>query len=237
MNVVGALQEQLRKDCLYDDTFFDFVLGAIHLVPYVVSFAFLGISIATREIFYTVLSGALWFNTILNYTLTWILADPAPVITCGGKAALPAFFSEHSFFLYVFVVTSYYLYNLRLNSLHIFLLQVWVIMSWVSSVILGYNYKYQVIWGASVGSYAAVVVQIFVYNIIWKNRTKLMQFKIVSAFYRDSIFEPNYKAWLSDAELQKISSEVAMDGSEHRMYITQDEVMNILRIHFGHHNE
>lgn len=190
MDVVEGLRMKLSEDCVYEDTYFDFILGLIHVVPWIITFAMMGISISTRELFYTVTSVVAWIDIILNYALTNVLADPAPLESCGGKTALPAFFTEHAFFMYVYLVMSYFIYNLRLNIIYIFLMQVWVTMAWISSVALGYNATYQIVWGAYVGIAVAIFVHIIIYFVVYKNRKAILESWVAIQFqYIDTIFK------------------------------------------------
>lgn len=189
MDLVQGLRMKLSEDCTYEDTYFDFFLGIIHVVPWIITFAMMGVSITTRELFYAVTSAVAWIDIILNYALTNVLADPAPLESCGGTNALPAFFTEHAFFMYVYLVMAYFLYNLRLNIFYIYLMQVWVTMAWISSVLLGYNAVYQIVWGAYVGIGASIFVHIFVYFVIVKNIDDILA-SSMSIFlgYKDTIF-------------------------------------------------
>jgi len=189
MDVIEGFRMKLERDCDYDDTYFEFILGIIHMVPWVITFAMMGVSITTRELFYTVTSVVSWIDIILNYALTNIFADPAPLVECGGPSALPAFFTEHAYFMYVYLVLSHFMYNLQLNIIHIFLLQVWVTMAWISSVVLGFNSTYQIVAGAYVGTGVAIVVHIVVYFVVWKNRKAIIESRVSAKFrYVDSIF-------------------------------------------------
>lgn len=190
MDVIEGFRMKLARDCAYDDTYFEFILGIIHLVPWIITFAMMGVSIVTRELFYTVTSIVSWIDIILNYVLTNMIAEPAPFENCGGSSALPAFFTEHAFFMFVYLVVAHFVYNLHLNILHIFLLQVWITMAWISSVILGFNSNYQIIAGAYVGTGTAIAVHIFfVYLIVWRNRKKIIRSNLSKRLkYVDSIF-------------------------------------------------
>ena len=166
MNIIEIVRGELRASCEYDDSYFQFFLGMIHLVPWLVSAAFTGVAAYSREIYYPIMTAALWINTILIYALTNVIADPAPISGCGGTGALPALATEHAFFMYIYILIGLHVFSLRVRIFHIFLLQVWASATWIAAVVLGFNSQYQVVWGALIGTAAAAIVNVFVYFIM-----------------------------------------------------------------------
>lgn len=189
MNIVEIVRRDLRESCEYDDSYFQFFLGMIHLVPWLVSAAFTGVAAYSREIYYPIMTAALWLNTILIYALTNVIADPAPIPGCGGTAALPSLPTEHAFFLYVYILIGLHVFGLRVRIFHIFLLQLWASVTWIAAVVLGFNSQYQVVWGALSGTGIATAVNIVVYFVMRSHHTAILDWWVTEwAGYSDETF-------------------------------------------------
>jgi hypothetical protein len=181
-------------------------------VPAAISFFFLGLSWKSREIFYAVTTTLLYIDIILNYALTGVIRDPAPIPGCGGVSASPAFFSEHAFFLYSHLQLSRYLYSYFLKQRFIVALQIWVTWTWISAVTLGYNSVEQAMLGAHVGTAAAAVLHIAVFYIFNEHYDFVMDSYFIEHVLglRDTIFRPPRKGKLTqdqaDAVIVQIKS-------------------------------
>ncbi len=197
MDMVTAIGEHLRKNCDFDNSYFHYALGLTHFVPIFITFIFFGISYYSGEIYFLILSFALALDYALNFILAGVLAEGAPNPLCGGTHANPSFHTEHAFFFYTYLLLSRFFFNLQMNWRDVVLLQLWVQLTWVSSVTLGYNSFEQALGGAYVGSVAAFVVQFIIYSVWRRVEPWLMTHPVVTrAGYSNTIIR------VDEAEMQ-----------------------------------
>lgn len=210
MDIVGAFTDSLQTNCASDGSAYHFMLGIAHFVPGAISFFFLGLSWKSQEIFYAVTTVLLYIDIILNYALTGVIRDPAPIPGCGGVSASPAFFSEHAFFLYSHLQLSRYLYYYYLKQRLIVALQIWVTWTWISAVTLGYNTVEQAMLGAYVGTAAAVVLHVLVFYLFNEHYDAIMKSYIVDTVFdlKDTIFRPPRKGKLTQDQADAVIAQI-----------------------------
>jgi hypothetical protein len=190
MDIDAAITSYLTLNCDYTDSFYNFVLAISLFVPLALTFIFFGISYYTREIYYLSLSFALTFDYIVNFFYTGLYQDPAPRPSCGGSRAYPSFITQHSMFLFTFLILSKQLYFLRLERHALVLLLAWVLTTWIAAIRLGYNSLEQAIIGAFIGQASALVAINALTVCIYFSKTVLLQHDLIRRFYYvDNIFK------------------------------------------------
>jgi len=151
MSLIDGFRENLAENCRYDNSWFEFALGAIQLTPFAFSVGFSFIANANREVYYAVYSGWGWLNIILNYAVSNVVRSPVPLPKCGEPSGLPVLFVEHAYFMLTFLSMSCFRFGLDMGAVHTCLLHIWGTLVWMSCIVLGYNFRYQVVWSAYVG--------------------------------------------------------------------------------------
>lgn len=208
MDLAKAIREDLYLNCKFEDTPYHLLLAFILFVPVALSAIFFGISYYTKELYYLVLSIALALDIFLNFFISGLYFAPAPLPSCGGNRAFPAFKTEHSLFLYMFLVMSRHFFFLKLGDWAVFWLQVWVLLTWIASVELGYNDFKQALVGGVVGAVFAAIVIMFVRLIIGKYRRYFMYRGLLHwVGYHDTIFEMDDTIKLRKHELSLLVNE------------------------------
>ncbi len=190
MDLAKAIKEDLFLNCHFKDTLYHSLLAFILFVPIALSAIFFGISYYTKELYYLVLSIVLVLDIALNFFISGLYFAPAPLPTCGGNRAFPSFKTEHAFFLYIFLIMSRHFFYLKLDGWAVFWLQVWVLLTWVASVELGYNDFKQALVGGVVGASFGFIMVVVVALIIGKYRRYFMYRGLLHwVGYHDTIFD------------------------------------------------
>jgi hypothetical protein len=209
MDLRRAIQEDLYLNCNWEDTPYHWLLAFILFVPVALTAIFFGISWYTKELYYLVLSIVLALDIFLNFFISGLYFAPAPIPTCGGNRAFPSFKTEHSCFLYTFMILSRHFFYLKLDDWAVFWLQVWVLLTWIASVELGYNNFKQALVGAVIGHSFAFVVILIVAPIIAKYRKYFMYRGLLHWMgYHDTIFEIDDTIRLRRHELGYLIKEI-----------------------------
>jgi hypothetical protein len=161
MDVSGAVKAYLIANCNFKDTWFHILLAIILYVPTALIFVFLGVSYYTKQLFYLIMSLALTFDWALNTFISGWVQEAPPMATCGQPRAFPSFMLEHSSFMYSYLMLSNHYFKLHLTTWDVFLLQFWVLLTWIASTELGYNNYRQAIFGALIGHVMAFLFVFF----------------------------------------------------------------------------
>jgi hypothetical protein len=189
MEVKEAIMNHLIENCNFDNTYFHIILGLAHFSPVIVTVVIYTITYYTQEIFHAVMSFWLTVDTLVNYIITDNIVSEAPVPQCGGDHAYPSFQTEHAFFLYTYMTLAYYYYPIKMNTRDVILLQIWVLLTWVSNVTLGYNNFNQAFFGSLLGSGIAVVAHTLTYILFFFERENILEMSVVKTMgYKDTIF-------------------------------------------------
>lgn len=188
--IAGIVADRLSQNCRYTGTYFQFFMGMLHLVPWLISAAFAGIAAWTAELFWPILSAGGIINWVVNYLISIYAMSPAPLPECGGESALPALLAQTAFFYLTYIQMAKMIYKVdRIHKFHIFLLQEWATLAWASSIILGFNDMYQVVWGAIVGVATGFGFTVCVFLVVTTFYDEIMH--IAEKFkYEDTIFAP-----------------------------------------------
>lgn len=205
MDVSKAVKAYLTLNCNYEDSFYNFILAIALFVPLALTFTFFGISYYTREIYYLTLSLALAFDYFINFFFTGLFLDPAPNPTCGGSQAYPSFLTQHSMFLYTFLLMSRQLFYLKLQRHDVMFLQIWVLMTWVAALRLGYNNIEQAVIGAFIGQAFGLVAVTIVSVIVAYTREYIISYNILQrAYYIDNIYKMHEKKTITKQTLKTL---------------------------------
>jgi hypothetical protein len=189
MDVSGAIRAYLISNCHYDDSWHHILLAFILFVPTALTFVFFGVSYYTKQVFWLIMSFALAIDWGFNTLISGWAQEAAPVPTCGGPRAFPSFMMEHSAFMYNYLMISDHFFALNLTWWDVTWLQVWILLTWIASIELGYNNFRQALVGNLIGqvlSFLAVgLIRTFIYPFRrYMLRTGLLHF----IGYRDTIF-------------------------------------------------
>lgn len=205
MDVTGAIKAYLTLNCDYKDSFYNFILAIALFVPLALTFTFFGISYYTREIYYLTLSLALAFDYFINFFFTGLFLDPAPNPTCGGSQAYPSFLTQHSMFLYTFLLMSRQLFYLKLERHDVMFLQIWVLMTWVAALRLGYNNIEQAVIGAFIGQAFGLVAVTIVSLVVFYSREYIIYYNILQrTYYIDNIYKMHEKKTITKQKLSTL---------------------------------
>jgi hypothetical protein len=214
MDVSGAIKAYLIDNCNFNDSWYNIFLAFILYVPSILTFAFFGISYYTRQVFWLFTSLALAIDWAFNLLISNWTLEPAPVPTCGGPRAFPSFMTEHSAFMYTYLLMSNHYFNLNLTEWDIFLLQVWVLLTWIASVQLGYNNYKQALIGGVIGHFMAFFF-VFICNFFIRAFRNYMLHKGVLHFfgYRDTIYvSSDLTIVITETDLDKLK-QIIMEGN------------------------
>jgi len=190
MDVGGAIKEYLINNCNFEDSWYHMFLAFILFVPTALTFVFFGVSYYTRQVFWLFMSFSLTIDWAFNLLISGWAPESSPVPTCGGPRAFPSFMLEHSSFMYTYLIASNHFFNLNMTEWDIFLLQVWVLLTWIASVELGYNSFKQALFGAVIGHFMAFFFVLIINFFIRPFRNYMLRKGILHLVgYRDTIFE------------------------------------------------
>jgi len=192
MDVTGAVKAYLIDNCNFEDSWYHILLAFILFVPTALTFVFFGVSYYTRQVFWLFMSFALAIDWGFNYLISGWSQDPAPIPTCGGPRAFPSFMLEHSSFLYNYLMVSDFFFAVNLTWWDILLLQIWILLTWIASIELGYNNFRQALVGALIGHFLAFFTVCLIRMFIHPFRSYMLRTGLLHMIgYRDTIFANN----------------------------------------------
>jgi hypothetical protein len=209
MDLAEAIKQDLLTNCNFNDSYRYWFYAMVLFVPVGLTFVFFGISYYTKELYYFVLSCVLALDIFLNFFVSGLYFESAPLPQCGGSRAFPAFKTEHSTFLYNFMMLSNFFFLLKLDEWAVFWLQVWVLTTWIASVELGYNNFRQALVGAIIGQAFSFFLIVLVAAVMKRYRKYFVHNGIMHWLgYHDTIFENDETIRVRKHELYIIIDEI-----------------------------
>ena len=233
MDVSGAIKTYLIDNCHFSNDWYHILLAFILFVPTALTFVFFGVSYYTKQVFWLFMSFALLVDWGFNTLISGWTPESAPVPTCGGPRAFPSFMLEHSSFMYNYLLLSNHFFNVNLTTWDIFLLQVWILLTWIASIELGYNNYRQALVGALIGHVLAFFTVCFFSIIIHPFRNYMLRTGLLHLVgYRDTIFENNdQNIIISKTDVEKLKQVVRSDNYDRA---NNDSLWSLLLFNFYH---